>query len=224
MHATRHLATRVLGVAVSLASLSLSLAVPVHGNQPDEVDQSLLVPTTLDSSFAPFVCKDKQTGPVCTGERFVDTGWAPSDLPCHVPLHGRFVSYRHSTRYYDTDYLNYARRFRSDDVDYLSTSPGGPATATINVHVRFYEPFAVPGDDSTFTVITSGTILDVRPVGGPAIFRVVGTLVEPPEGDATFTGHVRYDGTVTSYDREVLDIAVLEEQLFEAACRAATGT
>lgn len=221
MHATRRFATRVLGVAVSLAGLSL--AVPVHGNPPDEVDQSLLVPTTLDSSFAPFTCKDKQTGPVCTGERHIDTGWAPSDLPCQVPLHGRFVSYRHSTRYYDTDYLNYARRFRSNDVDYLSASPGGPATATINVHVRFFEPFAVPGDASTFTVISSGTIFDVRPVGGPPIFRVVGTLVEPPEGDVTFTGQVRLDGTVTSYDGEVVDIAVLEDQLFEAACRAATG-
>lgn len=220
MPATRRLATRALGIALSLAAVSITT--PVHGDPRDEVDQSLLVPTTLDSSFAPFTCTPKRTGPVCTGERRIDTGWAPSDLPCHVPLHGRYVSYRHSTRYYDTDYLNYARRFRINDVDYLGTSPGGPATATISVHGRFFEPFAVPGDASTFTVITSGTIFDVRPVGGPPIFRVVGTLVEPPEGAVTFTGQVRIDDTVTSYDGELLDIAVIEEQLFEAACRAAT--
>ena len=46
--------------------------------------------------------------------------------------------------------------FRTKDIDYLSTSPSGPATATISANTRFDEPFAVPGDDSTYTVITQG--------------------------------------------------------------------
>lgn len=216
------LAHRLAAAGTALTVTGLLLATPVQGDPPDEVDQSLLVPTTLDSSFAPFTCKDKQTGPVCTGERHIDTGWAPSDLPCDVALHGRYVSDRYTTRFYDADYLNYDRRFRTDDVDHLSTSPTGPATATIRTQARFSEPFAVPGDDSTFTVITTGTIWDVRPVGGPPIFRVVGTLVEPPDGAATFTGRALFDGAVTSYDDEPLDLDVIVGQLLEAACRAAT--
>jgi hypothetical protein len=69
--------------------------------------------------------------------------------------------------------------------------------------MRFDEPFAVPGDDTTFTIITDGVIWDIRSVHGPAIFRAVGTLVEPPGEQGTFTGHVTVDGVTTSYDSEV---------------------
>lgn len=211
--------------ALALAATVAYVVVPAtaHADPPAEVDQSQLVPSTLDSAFAPFTCRLRRTGPVCTGERHLDTGWQLVDFPCEVPIHNRYVSDRWSTRYYDNDYLNYDRRVRMRDVDYFSTTPGGPATATIISHVRFREPFAVPGDDSTFTVVTTGTILDIGPVGGSAVLRVVGTLVEPPGETGTFTGHVtRADGT-TRYVDAPYDEVLPEDEFLDAVCRATTG-
>lgn len=208
---------------VLAAILGCVVPSPAHADPPEEVDQSLLVPSTLDSAFAPFTCRLRPTGPVCTGERHLDTGWQPVDFPCDVPLHNRYVSDRWSTRYYDHDYLNYDRRVRMHDVDHFSTTAGGPATATITSHTRFEEPFAVPGDDSTFTIVTTGTILDIRPVGGPAALRVVGTLVEPPGEIGTFTGHVtRGDGT-TRYVATPYDQVLPEDEFLGTVCRAATA-
>lgn len=211
--------------AAALAVLALAAAASpgAQADPPEEVDQSQLVPSTLDSAFAPFTCRLRPTGPVCTGERHLDTGWAPvPDFPCDETLHNRFVSDRWSTRYYDHDYLNYDRRVRLDDVDFFSTAPGGPATATITSHTRFFEPFAEPGDDTTRTIITIGTIWDVRGAGGASLYRVVGTLVEPPGEIGTFSGHVIRDGAMTRYEDTPLDEASPEGELFEAVCRAAT--
>jgi hypothetical protein len=213
-----------LASLVGLVGCLLGLApVSAVADPPEEVDQSLLVPTTLNSSFAPFTCKLKLTGPVCTGERHIDTGWEPLDFPCHVPLFGRTVSYRHQTRYYSHDYLQYDARFRQKDIDYVSTSPEGPATATITAHSRFFEPFAVPGDFSTATIITIGTPWDIRPVTGPAVFRAVGTTVEPPGEIGTFAGQVTRDGVSTRYEDAPLDVVLPEEDFFDNVCRAATG-
>ena len=215
-----------VAAALALAVLTFApVAAPVtaQADPPEEIDQSLLVPTTLTSAFAPFTCRLRPTGPVCTGERHLDTGWVSvPDFPCDVPLHNRFVSDRWSTRYYDHDYLNYDRRVRLDDVDYFGIAPGGPATAVILSHTRFFEPFAVPGDDTTRTIITSGTLWDVRSVGGASLLRVVGTLVEPPDEVGTFTGHVTRDGVTTRYVDASLDEASPEDELFAAVCRAAT--
>ena len=212
--------------ALALATLTLAAVLGPVGAQadpPQEVDQSLLVPSTLTSAFAPFDCKLKNTRPVCTGERHISADWGPFDFPCDVPVYGRFESHRYSTRYYNHDYLNYDRRVRIDDIDYLSTSAEGPATASIRVHGVFEEPFAVPGDDTTFTVITRGTIWDIRPAGGRSLFRAVGTLVEPPGGPSSFTGHVTADGVTTTYDgvphQEFLD----DDAFVDYVCRAATG-
>src|SRR5262245_43897311 len=106
-------------------------AAPTVADPPAEIDQSLLVPTTLDSSFAAFDCRMKSTGPVCTGERHIDTGWGPFDFPCDVPVYVRTVSDRYSTRYYDHDYLNYDRHFRLHDIDYVSSTSIGSAPGTI---------------------------------------------------------------------------------------------
>lgn len=216
---------RLRTCALTIAA-GLACAVPAGAGAvpPEEVDQSLLVPSTLTSSFAPFTCRVRPTGTVCTGERHLDTGWEPvPDFPCDQPLHNRYVSDRWSTRYYDHDHLNYDRRVRMHDVDHFSTTPGGPATATITSHVRFFEPFAVPGDESTRTIVTTGTIWEVRGAVGAPLLRVVGTLVEPPGGVATFTGHVTRDGVTTRYDDAPLDVASPEGELLDAACRAATG-
>lgn len=205
--------------AVVLGGTSVADADP-----PDEVDQTQLVPTTLDSSFAPFTCRLRRTGPVCTGERHVHTDWGPFDFSCgDVPLHARTDSDRYTTRYYDNDFLNYDRHFRSQDTDYLSTSPSGPATGTITGNVRFDEPFAVPGDDRTFTVVTQGVPWDIRPVGGPAVFRAVGTLVEPPGEVGTFTGHTTADGVTTRYVDAPLDEVLPDDDFVEYVCRAVTG-
>ena len=214
--------TRAAALVLLLTATALPASV-AQADPPEEVDQSLLVPTTLDSSFAPFTCRVRRTGPVCTGERHLDTGWQPVDFPCHTQLHNRFVSYRHQTRYYDHDYLNYDRHFRSRDVDYFGTTVGGPTTATITTNVRFDEPFGVRGDDSTVTIITTGTIWDIRPVEGPALVRVVGTVVEPPGEVGTFSGHVTREGVTIHHEDTPLDEVMPEEYFLETVCRAATG-
>ena len=213
-------------IALSLGSALLGLAVPTGSAlaTPDEVDESRLLPA-LSASFAPWDCKLKATGPVCTGERHLTSDWEPSpDFACSVPLWGARTENRYQTRFYDGVYRNYDRTFRTNDTDFLSTSPTGPATATIESHTRFTEPFAVPGDDSTRTIITSGTIWDIRPVSGAPIFRAVGTLVEPYDGPATFTGHVTIDGVTTRYVDAPLESFFTFESFTEWVCRAATGS
>ncbi len=216
-------AALALGPAVLALLAPLMFTQPAVASPPPEVDQSLLVPTTLDSSFAPFVCKLKLTGPVCTGERHVVTDWELFDFPCDVPVYVRTVSDRYSTRYYDHDYLNYDRHFRLDDTDYLSTSPTGPATAAISASVRFDEPFAVRGDVSTITIITRGVLWDIRSSTGRAIFRAVGTLVEPPDAEGTFTGHATADGVTTTYDEAPLSEVLPDDAFVDYVCRAVMG-
>ena len=211
-------------LAIATLVLAVAMAAPAHAKSSDEVDQTLLVPTTLDSSFAPFTCKANRTGPVCKGERHLVTDWAPTDLPCGAPVYGASREDRWTTRYYNTDYLNYDRLFRTHNVDYLSTSLAGPATAVIRTNARFREPFRVPGDDSTITVVTTGTIWDVRSVGRAPIFRAVGTLVEPPDAAPTFTGRVTVDGVRTSYNHAPLDAFMTDDAFVGWLCRAATGT
>ncbi|WP_380167603.1 hypothetical protein [Jannaschia sp. R86511] len=170
--------------------------------------------------FAPWDCRLRATGPVCTGDRFVDTGWEPADWPCDVPVYGRYVSSRRSTRFYDLDYLNYDRRFRSHDVDHLSRFPDGRDAATITSRVRFTEPFAVPGDDSTITVISTGTIWDIRTATGRSLFLVVGTLVEPPDAEPTFTGQVTVDAVRTRYSDAPLSTFFSEDLFVSTVCEA----
>jgi len=210
-------------VAVLALAAPLLLTGPAGADPPAEIDQSLLVPSTLDSSFAPFDCRMRPTGPVCTGERHIATDWGLFDFPCDVPVYVRTVSDRYTTRYYDLDYLNYDRRFRLNDIDYLSTSPTGPATATISANTRFDEPFAVPGDDVTRTIITHGVPWDIRSSNGRAIFRAVGTLVEPPGEVRTFTGHTTVDGVTTTYHDTQLSQVLPDDAFVDYVCRAVTG-
>lgn len=222
---TRRAVRSLRSTVVLTVVAPLLLATPTAvADPPAEVDQSLLVPSTLESSFAPFDCRKRPTGVVCTGERHVATDWTPVDIPCGVPVHARTVSHRYSTRFYDHDYLNYDRRVRQDDVDYLSTSPGGPATATISARTRFREPFAVPGDESTRTIITHGVPWDIRSATGRAIFRAVGTLVEPPDEMGTFTGHTTVDGVTTRYVDAPLSEVLPEDAFLDYVCRAVTGS
>ena len=212
---------RAAGAGCAVALLTLS-GTPGAVASPREVDEARLVPSLADSSFAPFDCKLRRTGPVCTGERHYETGWEDAGLPCDVPVYGMREEHRYQTRYYDTGYLNYDRRFRTHDLDSLSTSPDGPATATVRAQTRFDEPFAVPGDESTKSVITTGTIWDVRRATGPALFRAVGTLVEAPGVEPVFSGQVSEDGVSTRYDQVPLSAFFSEEEFLGLLCQAAT--
>ena len=220
---TRRSALGLGPTAVLALAAPFLLTAPAVADPPPEIDQSLLVPTTLDSSFAPFDCRMRATGPVCTGERHISTDWEPFDFPCHVPLYVRTDSDRYSTRYYDHDYLNYDRHFRLNDIDYLSSSPTGPATAAISANTRFDEPFAVPGDDTTRTIITQGVPWDIRSSTGRAIFRAVGTLVEPPGEVGTFSGHTTVDGVTTAYDDAPLTQVLPDDAFADYVWRAVTG-
>ena len=209
----------VLGVALAQLALPAASAAP----PPGHVDESLLVPA-LNPDFAPWTCTAKQAGPVCTGEWDAVHDWQPFDFSCDVPVYASTHVQRRSTRYYDWDHLNYDRYVHQNDRDELSTSPAGPATATITARSRFREPFAVPGDPSTITVITEGVPLDIRPVQGPAVLRMVGTLVEPPGEVGTFTGHVTDRGVTTHYDNAPLPEVISDEAFVSAVCEAVTGT
>ena len=157
---------------------------------------------------------------MCDGERHQSTGWGALDLPCDVPLYASSTSDRYQTRYYDRDDLNYYRKFRTTDIDHVSTSPEGPATATIRGQSRFFETFDVRGDDSTITVTTIGTLWEVRQrVHGPPVLRVVGMAVEPYNGPATFSGRITTANGTQSYQNVSLDVPI--ELFLTAACEAA---
>lgn len=210
--------------AAALVLLLSHLAAPTAalGAAPEPVDESRLVPA-LSPTFVPWTCQTKQSGPVCKGERHIETGWEPL-FPCgDTPVWGNYVSDRYQTRYYNHDYLDYYREFRTNDTDYLSTSPTGPATATISVNVRFQSPFDVPGDDQTRTIHTQGVLMGIRSVNGPAVFRAVGSSIEPPGEVGTFTGHVTVEGTTTRYVNAPLDQALSYDDFFEMACAAVLG-
>jgi len=219
---TRLTSARLTAVGLALATCATLHATAVASASPAEVDRSRLVPA-LSPTFVPWTCTMKMTGPVCDGERHLFSDWAPADIPCDVPLWNSRVEHRYQTRYYDHDYLNFFRTFRTNDVDYFSTSPTGPADATIKANIRFVERFAVPGDDQTLTVISHGTLWDIRSAQGPAVFRAVGKLVEPYAAPPTFSGHVTVDGVTTTYLDAPLDAFFDDAHFFSWVCEAATA-
>lgn len=198
----------------------LAIASPTAAS-PGDVDESRLVPS-LSGSFAPWTCKLKVTGPVCDGERHSVTGWGPvSDIPCGVQLFGNRTEDRYSTRFYNHDYLNYHRMFRTNDTDEFSTSPSGPAAVTIRVNARFSEPFDIPGDANTRDIITDGVIWDIQGANGRPMWLVVGTLIEPHDAPATFTGHATKQGVTTRYDDAPLEDVLDEDWFFAQICAEA---
>lgn len=211
--------TLLMGVLASGPAFASSTGAP--GQQ--EVDQSTLVPTTLDSSFAPFDCRATPSGVVCTGERHIDNGWGPSDLDCGFQAYERFVEDVYQTRYYDLDNLNDFRTFRQKQTSYLATASDGPATGSISTDAHYTMTFGVPGDDRTITQTTKGVLWEVRESQGQAPFRVVGTLVEPYDDPATFTGVVTIDGATSRYVDAPLDEFFDEAAFFEAMCQAAAS-
>ena len=182
-----------------------------------EIDESRLVPA-LAPDWGEWKCNLRATGPVCAGERHQRDGWAESDLPCDVPLYSRYTSDRYQTRYYGHDYRQYFRKFRTNDLDEMSTSPEGLVTATIGSRSRFFQTFDVPGDDATRTTTTIGTLWEVRRVHGAPLLRVIGTAVEPYNAPATFSGLIITGSGTEHYVN--ISLNVPEEQFFVAACDA----
>ena len=214
---TRKKPGRAALVALAAVLAPLALAGPTAASS-GEVDESRLVPT-LNESFAPWTCKLKVTGPVCDGERHIVTGWGPVDeLDCGVPLFNNRTEHRYGTRFYNHDYLNYDRKVRTNDADEFSSSPSGPAAVTIATNVRFSEPFDVPGDADTRDIITDGVIWDVQGANGSPILLVIGTLVEPHDGPATFSGHATREGVTTRYVDAPLDDVLDEEWFWAQIC------
>ncbi|GAA2167986.1 hypothetical protein FHX52_3852 [Humibacillus xanthopallidus] len=220
----RQLHRRSVVAAVVLVLFQMSTPSSAMADAPTPVDESRLVPA-LSPSFEPWSCQTKQEGPVCKGERHTSSGWVPFDLACgDTQLWANGTSDRFQTRYYNKDYLDTYREFRTNDIDQLSTSPTGPATATISTNVRFSEPFAVPGDDQTRTITTEGVLWDIRSSQGAAVWRAVGRLVEPPDAVGTFSGHVTAAGKTTRFVDAPLPEVLSDETFVSAVCAAVTGS
>ena len=158
------------------------------------------------------------------GERHLFSDWAPADIPCNVPLWNSRIEHRYQTRYYSHDYLNYNRKFRTNDVDYFSTTPTGPATASIKANIRWVEPFAVPGDDQTITVISKGTLWDIRGAHGPAVSAPSERSLSRTTRRRTFSGHVTVEGVTTTYRNVPLDVFFDDASFFGWVCEAATAS
>ena len=218
-HGQRRGIVTVLGLALVLVGAPL----PAQATAPPPVDESRLVPL-LSSGFAPWTCQAKLDGPVCKGERHVSGDWGMFDFACgETQLWARGESDRYQTRYYNQDYLDSYREFRTNDIDYLATSPTGPPTATISTNVRFNESFAVPGDDRTRTINSQGILWDIRSAQGSAVWRAVGTLVEPPDAVGTFSGHVTAGTRTTHYENVPLPDVLSDDTFVGAICAAALG-
>jgi len=210
-------------VAVLVLSLVQLGAPSAMARTSSPVDESRLVPA-LSPSFAPWTCQMKLGGPVCKGARHVSSDWGPFDFGCgDTQLWVRGTSDRYQTRFYNKDYLDFYRKFRTDDVDYLGTSPIGPAKATISTKVRFWETFAVPGDDRTRTVTTQGLLWYIRSTHAGAVWRAVGTLVEPPDAVGTFSGYVTTAGRTTRFVNTPLPEVLSDDTFVAEVCAAMSG-
>jgi hypothetical protein len=208
---------RAVAGVVGVALLCLTGTGAASATSRPPVDGSRLVPA-LAPGWGEWRCNLRATGPVCSGERHQRTGWAAADLPCDVPLYSRYTSDRYQTRYYDLDYRNYFRKFRTTELDEMSTSPEGAVTATIRARVRFFETFDVSGVDATRTITSTGTLWEVRRTDDTRLLSVVGTSVEPYNGPASFSGQIRTESGTEHFENVSLDVPI--EFFFVAVCDA----
>jgi hypothetical protein len=81
--------------------------------------------------------------------------------------------------------------------------------------VRCSETLDVPGDDESLTIKTNGVLRDLRSSQGSAIFRAVGTLVDPYDATPTFSGQANLEGESIQYDDEPLETFPSDEFLVE---------
>ncbi len=178
-----------------------------------DVDLSRLVPL-LSPTFTHWRCVATGHGPVCSGDRLLESGWAPSDFPCALPVYARFREYRTQTRYHDENYLNYFRRFHQDQAEYFSLSPTGDGPVVlVDGHNNWTETYVVPGDDETRTIESSGLLFKLKDIHGGVLRQWAGQIVEAPGEDLQIQG-----GNVRSW-KSLTD----GEEVVPALC-AALGT
>jgi len=201
---------------------ALSLVAPLRADARSDIDVSKLVPT-LSASFAPWDCRHNHSGIVCSGERHQRLAPEEVDFGCVAPVWDTFSEDRHQTRYYNHDNLNYFRRFRTLNIDSFAETPSGPIRGVISSRVRFVETFDILGDDQTITVTSAGVLYDFKPAGRHSAFRMVGTLIEPYNGEATFTGKVTDHGTVVHYRNAPFAQVLPEETFLALVCEITFG-
>jgi hypothetical protein len=159
-----------------------SLAVD-HG-----VDLSRLVPS-LSPTFTDWSCVATGNGPVCRGERLIETGWEPTDeIPCARPVYHQLTDLRRQTRYYDENYLNFFRHFHIASTEYWSLSPTGEDAVAITSNGNFTETYVVAGDDGTRTIKSNGVIFQLKDTRGGVILQWSGAILEPAGGDLEVIG------------------------------------
>src|SRR5262245_51715069 len=152
------------------------------------VDISRLVPL-LSPTFTDWTCVATGNGPVCRGERLIETGWEPTaEIPCAEPVYHQFTDFRRQTRYYDEDYLNFSRLFHLAQTEYFSLSPAGEDAVVISGTVNFTETYVVAGDDATRTIKSNGLLFQLKDTRGGVILQWSGAVLEPAGGDLEVIG------------------------------------
>ena len=169
-----------------------------------DVDVSRLVPL-LSPTFTNWRCIARGNGPVCSGDRLLESGWVPSDFPCALPVYTRFRQYRTQTRYYDEDYLNFFRRFHQDAPEYFSLSPTGEGpVVVVEAHSNWTEKYVVPGDDQTRTIEGVGMFFKLKDTNGGVLRQWSGHTLEAPGEDLLIQGGNTRSPKSLTEDEEVV--------------------
>ena len=207
----------ILATAGSAAAVTPASAVRAG---PGEVDTGALVP-----ELAPgwdWDCTLVAGAPLCRTERHHDpTPVVVEDL-CESPFRWNIEGTRTSTRHYGEDYLLYWRTGSVREVE-TSSRMDGSASFEARVNTRFTITYDVPGDFDTGTQVTKGSLWDFRTDDGGILLRTVGTLVEPYDGEATFTGTVNRAGEVTRLVDAPLSEVVDDEWSIRTLCALIDG-
>lgn len=187
---------------------------------PGEVDTEALVPELFPGYD--WDCKLVADAPLCRGELHHDpTPVAVEDL-CESPFTWNIEGTRTSTRHYGEDYLLQWRTGRVREVE-TSSRMDGSASIEYHVNTHYTTTYDVPGDFGTGTQVTKGSLWDFRTDDGRILLRTVGTLVEPYDGEATFTGTVNRAGEVTRLVDAPLSEVVDEEWVIGTLCAVIDG-
>jgi hypothetical protein len=215
-------------VAVALAAgLLIAAAGPAAAGTasavragPGEVDTGALVPELFPGYD--WDCKLVAGAPLCRGKMHHDPSPGVVDDFCQSPVVWTVEGVRTSTRHYGEDYVLQWRTGRVREVERQSR-PDGSAYVDYRVNTHYTTTYDVPGDFSTGTQVTKGSLWDFRTNDGRIIYRTVGTLTEPHDGEATFTGSVNREGTITRVVDAPLSEVIDEEWLFGKLCAVTDG-
>ena len=207
----------ILAAAGSAAAVTPASAVRAG---PGEVDTGSLVPE-LFPGYA-WDCTLVADAPLCRGQLHHDpTPVVVEDL-CESPFRWNIEGTRTSTRHYGEDYLLQWRTGRVHEVE-TSSRMDGSASIEYRVNTHYTTTYDVPGDFGTGTQVTKGSLWDFRTDDGRILLRTVGTLVEPYDGEATFTGTVNREGIITRVVDAPLPEVIDDEWLFGELCALIDG-